>query len=464
MVFVFFMLFIVGCFFSLTRDESMLKYVVLVGFLQDPARKLMANEPVFMTVMVGVIVGCAFLRQMLTNRQSILEPYARWNSDFLAPFSLYCLILAMQFVHSLIRYGSPFVPTLGMIFYLAPLVAVSIGYTQFSATDVMRRFLNLHIGLAVIVAITVLLSFLGVDNGLFDEVGAGLEIYDQGTVLKAHSGLMRSSEIAGWHMGAAVCFLLILLLDRSSFRRVFITSVLVVLLLTAIIVTGRRKMIFQALMFGVLYYPFLRLYEKRLASGYFVTATALAFGVFIAAVLILPMFANSEFELYLMRGSSVFGDATDRFSSLGLGSIGWAIDQFGFFGGGLGVAAQGAHHFGGAIASGAAEGGLGKIVSELGVVSLVVVAWLIYVIAIHIHRSLAMVSVLKPLHLRLAVGVAVFVASNAPTFIVASQVFGDVFILLIIGLMLGFVFALPKLVVPELENRHKANLSLVRGT
>ncbi len=438
----------------------MLKYLILIGFLQDPARKLMASEPVYMTIMVGFIAGCAFLRQMLTNRESITAPYFSWNQDFLAPFSIYLLILAAQFLHALIRYGAPVIPVLGLVFYMAPLVAVSIGYAQFSSFKPMRSFLQMHIAFSVVVAATVLMSFFGVESVLFGEVGSGITIYDQGTILTAHSGIMRSSEVAGWHMGAAVCFLLILLANRNSLGSLLIASAVITLLLSAIILTGRRKMIFQAVMFGVLYFPFLRLYQKRLASGYFVTATALSVALVLAAISIFPMFANSEFELYLLRGSSVFGDATDRFSNLGLGSVAWAIERFGLLGGGLGVAAQGAQHFGGAIASGAGEGGLGKIVSELGAVSLVIIAWLIYVIAIHIHRSLALVSALKPSSLRFTVGVAVFIASNVPTFIVASQVFGDVFVLLIIGLMLGFVFALPKLIVLEMKKRPERTSAL----
>jgi len=429
----------------------MLKYLVLIGFLQDPTRKLMESEPVYMTVMVGFIAGCAFLRQIFTDRHSVTAPYFDWNSDLKAPFMIFLWVLGAQFLHALIRYGAPIVPVLGLIFYVAPLVAISIGYAQFSNFKPMRDFLKLHVAIAVLVALTVVLSFTGVENPLFEEVGAGLTIYDQGTILKAHSGLMRSSEVAGWHMGAAVCFLLILLTGRNSFNGLVLAALLIMLLLTAIVLTGRRKMIFQAIMFGVLYFPFLRLYQKHVASGYFLTAASITIIAVISAILIFPTFSNSEFELYLMRGSSVFGDATDRFSNLGLGSIGWAINRFGLFGGGLGVAAQGAHHFGGVLAAGAAEGGLGKIVSELGAVSLFIVAWLILVIAIHIHRSLNLVARLEPSHLPFVVGVAVFIASNVPTFIVASQVFGDVFILLILGLMLGFLFALPKLVVLELQ-------------
>ena len=453
MIPIFFLILLVSCYFSFTRDTGVLKYWLLIGFLQDPVRKLMAGEPVYMTVMVGTLVACAFTRLLVTNRNLITEPFERWSTSLYAPTQIYLLLLALQFLHALIRYGQPMIPMLGLIFYAAPLVAISIAYSQFGRFEEMRRFLKLHCFCSILVGLTVLLAFNGVDSNLFGEVGSGLTIYDQGTILKAHSGLMRSSEIAGWHMGASACFLLILLADKNNLRSIVIASVVILFLLTAIILTGRRKMIFQLMMFGVLYFPFLRLYQKRAATGYFVSVIAGSAVAFLLLVVIAPLATGSQFELYLMRGSTVFGDATGRFEQLGIGSLGWAVSQFGLFGGGLGVAAQGAQHFGGLIADGVSEGGLGKIVSELGAISLLLIAWLLFVMARHVHRCLALVSEMLPEKLPFAVGIAVFAASNAPTFIVATQVFGDVFVLIIIGLMVGFIFAIPRLVMSELERQ-----------
>ncbi|RBP49178.1 hypothetical protein DFR28_104104 [Arenicella xantha] len=453
MVVIFFILLVVSCYFSFTRDYGVLKYLLIIGFLQDPVRKLIPGEPVYMTVMVGAIVVCALARLLITNRAIITEPFDRWNASLYAPVQVYLILIAIQFVHSLVRYGQPIIPLLGMIFYTAPLVAISIAYSQFDRFERVRVLLRMYCAFGAIVGLTVVLSFMGVESALFGEVGEGLTIYDQGTILKAYAGLMRSSEVAGWHLGASACFLLILLTEKSNFKTVAVTAAVILLLLTAIVLTGRRKMILQFVVFAALYFPFLRIYQRRAASGYFISVVVGGFFAFILFLTLLPLLGGSQFELYLMRGSSVFGDATGRFEELGMGSLGWAINQFGVLGGGLGVAAQGAQHFGGALAHGAAEGGLGKIVSELGVVSLALIAWLLYAMAMHVHKCLSLISQVLPDKLPFSVGVAVFAASNAPTFIVASQVFGDMFILLVIGLMVGFLFAIPKLVKFELEKR-----------
>ena len=453
MLVLFFILFIVGCFFCFTHENGVIPFVVLIGFLQDPARKLIAGEPVYMTILVGVLLGFAVLRNILIRPKSLTAPFVDWSQNISQPITIYLVLVGIQFAHALIRYGTLIVPALGSVFYLAPLVAISIGYSQFPRFQAMRFFLILFSVLAVIVAVTVLMSYNGIESPIFGEVGFGLVIYDQGTVLKAHSGLMRSSEIASWHMGACVCFLIILWIDRNSLSSTAITVGLITLLMSAIVLTGRRKMIAQIFVFSVLYLPLLRFYQGRLSAS-FLSGIAIAIALlWLTSEFFFSGSNASTFDLYLRRGSSVFGDATGRFEQLGLGSIRWAIQRFGLLGGGLGVAAQGAQHFTGALASGAAEGGLGKIVSELGVIALFIGAWMIYATGSYVNQCIKLVARHVPPRLPLIVGVFCFIIANAPTFFVASQVYGDIFVLLVIGLLFGFLFATPRQVITELKQR-----------
>lgn len=439
------MILALACFRGLTSDSGVVGFVVLIGFCQDPIRKLIVNEPVAMTVMVGVVAFCMVFRRLLDSHNSMLEPFYGWSTNIAAPLNIYLFVLFLQGVHSFIRYGSVVLTGLGAIFYLAPLVAIVIGYYQFSQFAVIRGFLVSFCTLAFIVCLSVLASFLGVQSELFGEVGSGLIIYDQGTILKAYSGLMRSSEIASWHMGACVCFIIILIVDKGVTFESVVASIIILLLLSAIILTGRRKMLLQIVIFASMYFPVLRYYQGRLSTR-FLSVAIIALTLIGVAYFFIPSFEGTEYDLYVARGVSVFGDAGERFTTLGLGSIAWAYKIHGFFGGGLGVAAQGSQHFIEGNVGGAGEGGIGKLVSELGLISLVILAWLSIAFARHLHRCLQMVADLAPEKLLFTVGVLVFLVSNVPTFIVASQVFGDVFILLVLGLLAGSLFALPRLV------------------
>lgn len=453
----FFIILFFACLQGLNNNSKVAGLILVVGFSQDPIRKLIAGEPVLMTAMVGLVIACVALRCALDSQQSIFEPFVKWPSHINVPLGIYLLIVFVQAAHSIIRYKSPVLTGLGAIFYLAPLVSIVVGYTVFKHFRQIRQFLFLFSCLAIVVALSIFLSFFGVQSDLLGEVGSGLVIYDQGTILRAYSGLMRSSEIASWHMGACICFLVILLIDRASMSSTVLVGLAVALLFAAIILTGRRKMIVQIAIFGSLYFPILRYYQARMSTR-FVLVILIGAALLSTAYLFIPSLEGTQYDLYLARGATVFNDAGERFSTLGIGSVGWAYNTFGFFGGGLGVAAQGAQHFVTVSISGAAEGGLGKLASELGVFSLFFIVWLSWAFAMHIHKCVGLVALAAPSRLPLIVGCLAFLFANIPTFIVASQVFGDVFVLTVLGTLAGGLFSLPKLVITDIENAKANNL------
>ena len=429
--------------------------ILLIGFLQDPVRKLLPGQPVIMVVMVGVVFACAMLKIVLDKNQHIFEPYFRWTQSFSGPLNLYLLLIFLQTVHSYLRYGNLMLTGIGLIFYLAPLCAIIVGYFIINNLQDVRRFMGIYAGAGIILAGTIFLSFWGVEHKILEEVGIGLVIYDQGTILKAHSGLMRSSEIAAWHIGASACFIIILLLSRGSFRFLVMAAAVIMIMMAAIALTGRRKMIMQILVFSSMYFIVFQYYQKKLALNVLIILTSSVVLIWFVIELFFPGGYGETFGLYFRRGSSVFSDASERFFSLGFQPIQWAINRFGFWGGGIGIGAQGAQHFGGALAGGAAEGGLGKITAELGVPALFIITWLAITVGQHINRCLHLVFEMMRHEMMTIMGVAAFLTANIPTFIVATQVFGDVFVLLILGLLAGFIFALPKVISDSLKTENQ---------
>ena len=135
----------------------------------------------------------------------------------------------------------------------------------------------------------------------------------------------------------------------------------------------------------------------------------------------------------------------------------------GLFGGGLGIASQGAHFFqSNSIAGGSGEGGFGKVMVELGLPGLLILIWLAFSIIRYILRCLNLASqhFVDSKLLVLVLGVFAFLIVNAMTFSVATQLYGDFFVLILLGLVSGFVFSLPKLVVIDLEQGKHNNVSV----
>jgi hypothetical protein len=158
-----------------------------------------------------------------------------------------------------------------------------------------------------------------------------------------------------------------------------------------------------------------------------------------------------RYQRYLERGATVGADISERAQGLGFAPVQWAIEGYGWLGGGLGIASQGAQHFGGGadVYGGAGEGGLGKITAELGVPGLLVAVWLGVAALWYGWQVLLFCSRRSAAVTRLACGLVALLVANFAVFFVATQVFGDLFVLLSLGLVSGFFLAAPVLAERE---------------
>lgn len=458
MLSVFLVLLISACLLCFISPRYSLFAILLIGFTQDSFRKLVPGEPFFFVAMVGVVFGVVFftiLNRIGANRS--LEPFIGWTINTRQPLTAFFVLLAAQFLHSYLRFGNPFVSLIGLISYLAPFFAIVVGYYSVNRAQDIRRFMLLYVFAGLVVAVTIIMSFVGIEWAIFKEIGSGLKIYDQGTVLRSFSGLMRTGEVAAWHCAITACFVVVLYMTSSSKKSGILVIALVALLLTAAVITGRRKMVMLFSIFVVTYFFTFLYYSKKLTPKYITLAT---FSIVIfwlgIQLLIQDVTVSKTFGDYVSRGSSVYGDATGRFIDLGLQPISWAYNRVGLLGGGLGIASQGSRFFANiSIAGGAGEGGLGKIMVELGLPGVIIILWLGIAFALYISRSIVLSAQrFVPAHVMpLMLGIAVILFVNVLTFSVATQVYGDIFILILLGLMAGFLFALPKLVIRAIDEQ-----------
>ena len=90
---------------------------------------------------------------------------------------------------------------------------------------------------------------------------------------------------------------------------------------------------------------------------------------------------------------------------------------------------------------------------ELGLPGLLIVLWLLAAFIRYILRCLMLSAqqFVSPRLLILVLGSAIFLLVNVMTFSVATQAYGDIFILLMLGLVSGFIFSLPRLVVENIK-------------
>jgi hypothetical protein len=427
----------------------------VVGFLQDPVRKLMPGEPVFMTALVGAPLAMTVLGAHLRHVRISFKPIHAWNKALRIPLGLFVLLVLAQTVVGFINTGSAIIAGIGLVAYLAPLPAILLGYQFSRSTRDPIQLLKFYLGGSCLMLSGIYLSYFGYNWISLRSVGEGLMAYlPEFGMLVLYSGFFRSPEIAAWHGAAAVCALIILAMAvrrRSLFK--LGAGTLVPLLLGALLLTGRRKFLVEILLF-VSSYALLLVWSQRTAmksAALMRLALVFAVGVAVASIAYIVMASDgtsASVRPYYERGVSVQHDVPERVSLMTLQSFQFVIERNGVLGTGAGTGSQGAQHFGGGLrmVGGAAEGGLAKVLAELGVPGLALLFWL----AISLARYLwAMILFLRSEDAdlsKLAFGLLAFLVTNCFVFVVAHQVFGDPFVLIILGFFLGFVMAIPRMV------------------
>jgi hypothetical protein len=429
---------------------------VVAGCLQDPIRKLIPEQPVFITSTIILYVVATCVGAYLRGRRFSLKPIHSWNNSLRIPLALFAVVVVIQSGVTFIKFGSPILAAIGMLAYVTPLPGILLGYHFARRENQTYRFIKLYIFMNVLMISGVYLSYADFDWDVLKQVGEGLVIYSmEKGMLMLRSGFYRAPEVAAFHAATSICFLIILFmtLKRHLWLK-FATGGLILFFWGALLLTGRRKFMLEIFVFLAVYGALL-LFVRNKASRTVRTSLLLVIGLTVASAAyssFVPEEARAGIDPYYQRGITVQEDATDRASLMTIESFSSVIAQNGLLGSGAGTGSQGAQHFGGGseIVGLAAEGGLSKIIAELGVPGFALLIWL----AVGLARYFwAIVKEVKRqadfARISLTFGFVAMVVANAFVFITAHQVFGDPFVLSLLGFFIGFVMAVPRM-VPKL--------------
>lgn len=451
-----FMLLLLACAAAFASWRLGLALCVLTAILQDPLRKIVPGQPVYFVVFVGAVFASAWLGAMVSRVRLSPNAIVGWRQNVGTPFALFVVLAIFQAMHSLAVYHNPTMTAIGVLSYFAPIPAVVFAY-QFAMNEGLngvRRWMKFYLAVAIIALCTIIIESTGITWRVLGEVGGGVWISGQGAYYKGNSGIFRAAEIAAWHGATVACFSFIVFKGRNfSLPKILLLIGLVVFLLYIGALTGRRKMIIVITIFICAYFSLGLWFNSgkgKLAIGTAILGLVAYIGVvgfvgrgpgeWVERSSQLEDASGAGFGKYSARAETVFVDVPVRVRNMGLQPIVWAVDGYGWLGAGLGVGSQGAQHFG-AESNGAAESGLGKVTVELGVPGLVLVFWLMLAITRYIWRMLGILSRESKTHASFAYGMVAFLLANAATFSIATQAYGDIFILLSLGISLGFLFA-----------------------
>jgi hypothetical protein len=438
---------------------------VVVGFLQDPLRKLVPGEPIIFTALVAAPLAMTLLGAHLRKVRISFRAVHQWNSALRRPLNLFILLVGIQCCAAIFKTGNFTIAGIGALSYLAPLPAILLGFYYSRREQDLKTFMSMYLLVGVVMVAGIYLSYAGLDWKVLKSVGVGLFIYsmDRGR-LDLYSGFLRSPEIAAWHAAACVSMLIVLAISlRRNTLFKSASGALVMFLVGALLLTGRRKFLVEIVLFASVYALLLLWFQRTAIKSALIThsAVVLAVGLLagsVAYMYIAPDAAATDLQPYYERGMSVQQDVSDRVSGMTIDSFEYVIAQNGILGSGAGTGSQGTQQFGGGanLVGGAAEGGLAKVLAELGIPGLLLLLLLVISVARYmwaVTRHIAQSEDIDPSLGKMVLGFEAFLITNGAVYVIAHQVFGDLFVLIILGFLLGFVLAMPRMVIRNSENR-----------
>jgi hypothetical protein len=454
----------VGLVVCVTKWKVGFLLCVVVGCLQDPIRKMIPDEPVWVTSTIILFVAATCTGAYLRGKRFTLRPIHTWNNSLRIPLALFAVIVVIQSGMTLIKFGSPILAAIGLLAYVTPLPGILLGYNFARHERDTHRFTKFYVLINVLMISGVYLSYLDFDWDVLKQVGEGIVIYSmEKGVLVLRPGFYRSPEVAAFHAATSICFLIILFMTlKRHLLLKFASGSVILFFWGALLLTGRRKFMFEIFVFLAVYLGLMVLVRSK-ASKTVRTSFLLIIGLTVAATAyssFVPDEMRAGIDPYYQRGMTVQEDATDRASLMTVESFSSIIEQNGTFGAGAGTGSQGAQHFGGGteIVGGAAEGGLGKIIAELGLPGFALIIWL----AVGLGRYFwAIIQEVKRQsdfeRTSLTFGFMAMVVANSFVFISAHQIFGDPFVLSLLGFFIGFIMAVPRM-LPTAADRFRAQM------
>lgn len=418
--------------------------IVLVGFIQDPIRKLMPGHSVYYTTLIVPFIFATLLGLLQYRKSLNISLFFTLYPRFKFIISFFLLIVTAQAMRTLLTTQSLITMGIGLVAYIGPLIGVILAFNYALENKDIKQFIIFYLVIGTVFMTGVLVEAMDYQNPVLGSVG-GEDLFTFAPFrIVLHSGLMRAAEISAWH-GAMIAMLSVVVftLAPPTWKR-YIWLVVAGVALLAVVLTGRRKGLYVFSIFVIIaimlaFYSYAHSWKKYVS---FMFLGLLFILVTLQILTWKDHFTN--FDAYAERMLSKYSQETmiDRLMLTTVRSFKWVVKHNGVMGSGAGTGSQGTQHFSGLRTGLASEGGVAKVLAELGIPGLVVATYLFSIFAFYIWKIITYVLHQKTYE-SISIGFSAILLAFAIDFTIAHQAFGDPFIMLLVGVFIGFTLAIP---------------------
>lgn len=432
-----FLLVAAGCFVALRNWRWGFGAAIVVGFLQDPLRKLMPGTPSYLTmasapVWMATVLSAAYAGQLSPQRFFNTFPrLAAW----IQVFAVYLLVPAA--ISASYGQGTWQITLLGAFVYATTFLVMVAGWRYPDREADLGRFLAFYAAAAALMLVGGTLEAWGFQARFpfigTETLGHIWVTHRTGAPVYMRAGFFRSPDVMGWH--ASVVFMVSVIMAfraRGAARWSWIA--LAVWGVLNIWLCGRRKMLSMVPIF-IGCYLFLIFRFKNVKRIFAVGATLLLI-LGLGWYFIDSFYHDEAVEAFYL---TTLTEAESRVQVHGYRTVLSTVRQAGFWGYGLGMSQQGIHNIRADKPRVWQESGPGKLFAELGVPGAVLFLFLgavLFRTAYQlIHRERRAESFF------FAAGILSLLLANLASAVVSAQIYGDLLVALLLATLTGLMFS-----------------------
>jgi hypothetical protein len=429
----------VSCFVAVNNYRRGFYLLIVVGALQDPVRKMIPGVPSYLVLATAPVLIAMALKVF----HEIPSAWSTFSSIYpRLAFGIKVFMLSLlpgAVISATYGRGTWMVTLIGLFSYFCVVLGMLVGYRYIRDFAEFHKIISVYCIVTAIMLIGGPLQYLD----LFPKILViGTDImnyrwirYTGNWYITMIAGFYRSPDVMGWHASLVAMLSIMMALMRGIAKRYFWVA-MAIWGAVNLFICGRRKMVYMLPIFiAVLGWVLLKRWKGGRLSTVLTVVLVLGLGGFMAYQF---MGRSPLFEGYYLNQNA---DMQDRVSASGYGALVATYEEHGFFGAGLGFAYTGVHNLDVPKPRIWQEGGLDRMLVELGIPGLVCFLFAsVLLMKTMFTLTLKQMDPKSPEFIAAAGLMAIFFA-NGCSFILSHQIYGDPFVLSMLSILVGVLFS-----------------------
>ena len=411
--------------------------MIFIGIIKDPIRKMIPDAPAYLALATVPVYVSILIGAFIENPKVFKDFMAKFPRLSKAIFIFVISLIPAAVKSATFGSGTWKVTALGLFSYMSVILGIYIGYFCFQRHKNMTNMLKFYCFITALLLIGTPMEYLGAAKGwaALGTTAMGNEWHQYsvpGVVINMIAGFYRSPDVMGWH-STALSMLSIVLATNTTGKERYFWVALAGWGLIGSVLCGRRKMFFMLPIFiSVLTMVYFSVPKRiKIASVAMIVLISLFSGYYLYR----KIGPNAAIEKYYFQNPDViFG----RVEKQGIDSVIGTYKQSGIFGEGLGTATQGSQHIHVSKPRTWQEGGLDRIMVEMGLPGFVCFIYLVLCLFMTIWAKIVNNPVFyNQSDFSIRAGLFSFMVANSACFVISHQIFGDPLIICFVAILIG---------------------------